>query len=289
MRGPGGLQDGTHPKYCSSCVSQTVFEYFRSELKGAVEDLTKQIGELKTRVDVVCPWGGVEGEVGFITPDRRIFLTNMFKQMAIPSTGEGGQNIRVRLGEKFESEDVVEDMQGDDGGRSAVEEMSNLKGKRRVEFHSPIVDRSASGPRAMDLQGMTCSLDEALYYTEHDGQVSERIPEAPSPIHASQGMPKRPRRRESVSSLSELSLTPMKGPSQGARGSTAHPKIGGGAPIQKSPTSSKRHVECRNEVKLSDGRGVPTPSTAGVVNRKPDVPRRRNADSVSIVSFELVV
>ena len=267
-----------------------MFEYFQSQLKGAVDDLTKQLEELKTRVDVVCPWGGVEGEVGFITPDRRIFLTNMFKQMAIPSTGEGGRNIRQRLGEKFESEDVVHDTQGDDGGQSTVEEMSNLKGKRGVESHSPNVDRSAPGPRAQDLQGMTCSLDEALYYMEvGDGQVFERIPEAPSPIHASQGMPKRPRRRESASSLSEQYVTPMKGPSQGTGGSTTPLKIGGGAPIQKSATSSKRHVECRNEVTMSDGRGVPTSSAAGVVSRKPDVPRRRNAEAVSMSTFELVV
>jgi hypothetical protein len=257
-----------------------VFEYFRSEVKGVVEDLTKQLEELKTRVDVVCPWGGVEGEVGFITPDRRIFLTNMFKQMAIP-TGEGARNIRVRLGEKFGSEDVVHDTQGDDGGQSAVEEMSNLKGKRGVEFHSPNVDRSAPGPRARDLQGMTSSFDEALYHIEHDGQVSGGIPEAPSPIHASQGMAKRARRRENASSLSEQGLTPRKGPSQDPRGTTAHPKIGGGAPIQKSGSSSKRHVECRNEVTMSDGRGVPTPSATGAVSRKADVPRRRNAEAVS--------
>ena len=260
-------------------MSQSVFEYFQSELKGAVEDLTKQLGELKTRVDVVCPWGGVEGEVGFITPDRRIFLTNMFKQTAIPSTGEGGRNICVRLGEKFEGEDVVHDTQGDDGGQSAAEEMSNLKGKRGVGFHSPKVDRSAPGPRAMDLQGMTCSLDEALYHNSHDGIVSEGIPEAPSPMHPSQGMPKRPRRRESASSLSEQYLTPTKGPSQGPRGSSAHPKIGAAALIQKSATSSKRHVE----VTMSDGPGVPTPVVAtGVVNRKPDMPRRRNAEAVSM-------
>lgn len=136
----------------------------------------------------------------------------MFKQMAIPSTGEGARNIRGRLGEKFETEDVVHDTQGDDGGQSTVEEMSNLKGKRGVEFHSPNVDRSAPGPRAMDLQGMTCSFDEALYHMEHDGQACGGIPEAPSPIHASQGMPKRPQRRESASSLSEQYVTPMKGP-----------------------------------------------------------------------------
>ena len=282
-----GLQGGTHPKYCSSCVPQSVFEYFRSELKGAVEDLTKQLGELKIRVDVVCPWGGVEGEVGFITPDRRILLSNMYKQMPITSTGEGGRNICVRLGSKFESEDVVHDTQGDDGGQSAVEEMSNLKGKRGVEFHSPNVDRSAPGPRAMDLQGMTCSLDEPLYYTEHDGQVYERIPEAPSPILPSQRMPKRPRRRESASSLSEQCSSPMKGPSQGPQGSTAPPKIGGGAPNQKSASSSKRHVECRNEVTMSDGCGVPTPSANQ--SRNPDLPRRRNAESVSMSTFELVV
>ncbi len=206
----------------------------------------------------------------------------MFKQMAIP-TDEGARNICVRLGEKFESEDVVHDTEGDDGGQSAVEEMSNFKGKRGVEFHSPNVDRSAPGPRAMDLQGMTCSFDEALYHIEHAGQVSGGIPEAPSPINASQGMPKRPRRRDSASSLSEQCLNPMKGPSQGPRGTTAHPKIGGGAPIQKSASSSKWHVECRNEVTMSDGCGVPTPSDPGAIGRKPDAPRRGSAKAVSVM------
>ena len=40
---------------------------------------------------------------------------------------------------------------------------------------------------------------------------------------------------------------------------------------------------------MSDGRGVPTPSAAGVVSRKPDVPRRRNAESVSMNTFELAI
>ena len=265
MCGHGELQDGVHPQYCSSCVSQSVFEYFQSQLKGAVDDLTKQLEELKTRVDVVCPWGGVEGEVGFITPDRRIFLTNMFKQMAIPSTGEGGRNIRVRLGEKFEYEDVVHDTQCLDGVQPAVEERSNLKGKRGVEFTSTKVDRSAPGPRAVDLQGMTCSFDEALYHAEHDGLQREGLPEAPSPIQQSQGMPKRPRRRDSAPSISEHRLTPVKGPSQAPRGGR------------------------RNEASMSVATGVPPPSPAGVVSKKPAVPRRQNAKSVSKQLFELVV
>ena len=296
MLGHGELQDGMCPQYCSSCVPHSVFEYFRSELKGAVEDLTKQLGELKTRVDVVCPWGGVEGEVGFITPDRRIFLNNIFKHMANPSTGEGGRNIRVRLGEKFDSEDVVHDTQCVNGGQSAVEERFSLKGKRGVDIQSPNVDRSAPGPRAIDLQGMTCSFDEALYHIEHDGLGRSGIPEAPSPIQQSQGMPKRPRRRESAPSLREHCLTPRKGPSQGPRGGTAHQKIGAGAPIQKADVpnytqanSSKRHVACNNEVTMSVDGGVPTPSAAGVVIPKPDVPRRRNSSSVSMYTFELVV
>ena len=258
MCGHGELQDGIHPEHCSSCVPQSVFEYFRSELKGAVEDLTRQIGELKTRVDVVCPWGGVEGEVGFITPDRRIFLTNIFKQMAIPSTGEGGRNIRVRLGEKFDSEDVVHDTQCVDGVQSAVEERPNLKGKRGVEFREAKVDRSAPGPRAVDLQGMACSFDEACYHIEHDGMQPEGIPEAPSPIQQSQGMPKRARRRESAPSIGEHRLTPMKGPSQAPRGGR------------------------KNEATMSVPRGAPTPSQAGVVSKQPDVPRRRSAESVSM-------
>jgi hypothetical protein len=47
--GHGELQDGVHPQYCSSCVSHSVFEYFQSELKGAVDDLTKQLEDI--------PWG----------------------------------------------------------------------------------------------------------------------------------------------------------------------------------------------------------------------------------------
>ena len=261
------------PNYCSSCVSQSVFDYFRSELKGAVEDLTKQLGELKTRVDVVCPWGGVEGEVGFITPDRRTFLTNIFKQMAIPSTGEGERNIRVRLGEKFDSEDVVHDTQCVDGGQSAVHVHSSLKGKQGIAFQSPNVDQRAPRPRAVDLQGMTCSFDEASYHKEFEG-----IPEAPSPIQQSQGLSKRPRRRDSAPSIGEQCLT--------------HPKPGAGGPIQKSDVpvcpqtnSSKRHIACRNEVTMSQqdniARSVPTPS--------PAVPRRRNVEAVSMQTLEFVV
>lgn len=60
--------------------------------------------------------------------------------MANPSTGEGGRNIRVRLDEKFDSEDVVHDTQCVNGGQSAVEERSSLKGKRGIDIQSPNVD-----------------------------------------------------------------------------------------------------------------------------------------------------
>ena len=70
-------------------MPQSLFDYFRADVKGEEAALIKQVGEIKLKDDVLWPWGGIEREVRHITPNRHTLLTYLFKKPFVAPSAFG--------------------------------------------------------------------------------------------------------------------------------------------------------------------------------------------------------